>query len=87
MIEVKEKPELEDEPQVVFNAISDKAAFLIKSHDNKTTLVEISGYGLEVNFNMQYMKSMIDVDEVVNGISEMFRSIITDKLLNGKQSE
>lgn len=87
MIEIQKKEELEDEPKIEFKAISDKAAFIVKSSDQKTQLVEISGYDLQINFNMQYMKTSIDVDEAVSGISEMFRSIITDKLLQGKQSE
>lgn len=45
-----------DEPTVKFRLISDRDVMNIINDDIKETLVEISGYDLQINFNMQYLK-------------------------------
>ena len=70
-----------DEPKIEFRVISDRGLLAIKNPDINKNLVEISGYDLQVNFNMEYVES------AVNGISDLFRELIMEKLLEYKRKE
>lgn len=70
-----------DEPIVKFKLISDRDVMNIINDDIKETLVEISGYDLQINFNMQYLKSVEDINAARNGIADLFQQLIMDKLL------
>lgn len=77
-----------DEPVVQFKVNSDRIIREVVNADTKQVLVHISGYDLQINFNMQYLKSVEDVEAACGGIAQLFRDIIMDKLLEGnKQSE
>jgi hypothetical protein len=76
-----------DEPKIEFRVISDKGLLAIKNPDINKNLVEISGYDLQVNFNMEYLNSIDDVEAAVNGISDLFRELIMEKLLEYKRKE
>lgn len=77
-----------DEPVVQFKTISDRIIREVINADTKQVLVHISGYDLQINFNMQYLKSVEDVEAACGGIAQLFRDIIMEKLLEGnKQSE
>ena len=74
-----------DEPTVKFKSISDRIIREVINADTKKVLVHISGYDLQINFNMQYLKSVEDVEAACNGISQLFRDIIMEKLLEGNK--
>lgn len=74
-----------DEPTVEFKYRSDRSAFTIKNPEIDKILIEISGYDLQVNFNMEYINSIADVEAAVSGVGDLFRQIIMDKLLEYKQ--
>lgn len=77
-----------DEPVVQFRTNSDRIIREVVNAETKQVLVHISGYDLQINFNMQYLKSVEDVEAACGGIAQLFRDIIMDKLLEGnKQSE
>lgn len=76
-----------DEPKAEFRTLSDRDAFAIENADNNEILIEISGYDLQVNFNMEYLNSIQDVEAAVNGIGDLFRQIIMEKLLEYKQKQ
>ena len=77
-----------DEPIVQFKALSDRIVREVINADSKQVLVHISGYDLQINFNMQYLKSVEDVEAECGGIAQLFRDIIMDKLLErNKQTE
>lgn len=77
-----------DEPIVKFRVNSDRIVREIINPDIKQVLVHISGYDLQINFNMQYLKSVEDVEAACSGISQLFRDMLMNKLLEGnKQSE
>lgn len=76
-----------DEPKAEFRVLSDRDALTVKNADNDEILIEISGYDLQVNFNMEYLNSIQDVEAAVNGIGDLFRQIIMEKLLEHKQKE
>lgn len=76
-----------DEPKAEFRTLSDRGAFTVRNADNDEILVEISGYDLQVNFNMEYLNSIQDVEAAVSGIGDVFRQIIMEKLLEYKQKQ
>ena len=71
-----------DEPIVQFKSISDRIIREVINADTKQVLVHISGYDLQINFNMQYLKSVEDVESACGFIAQLFRDIIMDKLLS-----
>jgi hypothetical protein len=73
------------EGEVKFKAITDRQAFIIHNPDIEANLVEISGYDLSIRFNMEYLKSLEDVEAALDGLTEMFRKIIMDELLKNTQ--
>lgn len=74
-----------DEPHVEFKMISDRSVCKIVNEDINQTLVEISGYDLQINFNMEYLNSIEDVEAAVTGIGNLFRDVIMEKLLEHKK--
>ena len=48
-----------DEPVVQFKVNSDRIIREVINADTKQALVHISGYDLQINFNMQYLKSTL----------------------------
>lgn len=76
-----------NEPRVEFKLISDRTIFKIINDSINENLVEISGYDLQVNFNMEYINSVEDVEAAVEGIGNLFRQIIMDKLLEHKKQK
>lgn len=77
-----------DEPTVHFKLISDCIIREVINPEIKEPLVRISGYDLQIDFNMKYLKSIADVEAACNGIAQLFRDEIMAVLLDGnKQSE
>ncbi len=75
-----------DEPVVKFRAISDRDVYKVVSANNQDiTLIEITGFDLQFNFNMEYLRSYEDVTAAADGIGTMFKDLILEKLLEYKQ--
>lgn len=70
-----------EEPEVKFKLVSDRSVMNVINDEIKETLIEISGYDLQVDFNMQYLKSVEDIDAACKGIADLFRETIIEKLL------
>ncbi len=79
--------EMEDEPVVQFRLISDKSLLSIRNEKINQPLVEISGYDLSIKFNMEFIKSIEDVEAAVQGLGELFRKTILSQLLEGKNEQ
>lgn len=81
--------ETEDEPRVLFRSMSDRDILRVYKEDTDQTLVEISGYDLEINFNMSLITSVQDIEAVLGGLTELFRDSIMKQMLGekNKQSE
>lgn len=86
--EIKEEkyPDV-DEPVVQFKMISDRDIYRVVSERNKDlTLIEISGYDLNIGFNMEHLRSLEDINAAGEAIGIMFKEIILDRLLSNKQN-
>lgn len=77
------------EATTVFKVISDRTVLKVVNEKHpEITLAEISGYDLNIAFNMEYINSLEDVEAVVEGLGKLFRNTIMDILLANKhQSE
>ena len=62
--------------------MSDRDVFKVTNEELGQTLVEISGYDLQINFNMDFIKSMEDVESAIDGMSQIWRKIIMARLLS-----
>lgn len=75
------------EPRVEFRLISDRSVFNVVNPEIQKTLVEISGYDLQIKFNLEYLNTMADVEAAIEGLGKLFREIILEKLLEDKQNK
>ena len=74
------------EPTIKFNVISDRDVYKVVSEKKKDlTLIEITGYGLQINFNMEYLRSLDDINAAGEAVGILFRDIMLEKLLEYKQ--
>ena len=80
-------PKMHDEPKVVFKSISDRDVFQVTNEDTGHVLVEISGYDLQINFNMQFIKTMEDIETAISGMGELWRREILKQLLQVKNEQ
>ena len=77
-----------EEPAVRFNAISDRDVYKVISENNADiTLIEITGYDLQINFNMEYLRSYQDVKAAAEAVGTMFQEIMLEKLLEYKHKQ
>ncbi|WP_418821468.1 hypothetical protein [Phocaeicola plebeius] len=75
------------EAEVKFKIISDRDVMNVVNADSSEVLIEISGYDLQINFNMEYLKSVEDIDAACNGVAQLFRDTIMDKLLEYRKQK
>lgn len=75
-----------NEPEVVFNALSDKRIFGVKSEEDQEMIFEISGYDLQIRFNRDRLQTLEDIEGTLEGIQDMFRKLIMADLLNKNES-
>ena len=84
----EEKIKTEDEARVEFKMITDRSIYRVVNEEIDKTLVEISGYDLQIGFNMEYLRSMEEVEAAIEGLGNLFRDLIMEKLLEyRKQNE
>lgn len=72
---------------VEFKMLSDRTIYQVLSERNKEVMVEISGYDLQINFNLEYINSVQDIEAAAEGLTQLFREIITEQLLKHKQKD
>ena len=73
---------------VHFKLITDRIIREVNNPEINQTLIRISGYDLQIDYNLQYLKSVEDIEAACNGIAQLFREDIMRVLLErNKQSE
>ena len=82
----KEAVQFSNEPEVVFNAMSDKRIFGVKSEEDGTMVFEISGYDLQIKFNRDKLQSVEEIEVVLEGIKDVFRKLILQDLLDKNET-
>jgi hypothetical protein len=85
MEEKREPIPFSNEPEVVFNALSDKRIFGVRSEEDHEMIFEISGYDLQIRFNRDRLQTLEDIEGTLDGIKDMFRKLIMADLLDVKE--
>lgn len=76
------------EPTVRFRVNSDRIVREVVNADTNQPLIRISGYDLQFDFNMQFLKSLEDIEAACNGMKELCRNIIMEAFMErDKQSK
>ena len=70
---------------VQFREQSDLTIFQILDEQSGVPLGYISGYALDINFNMRELRSAERVEQFLDGIKKMFREAILDKAFSAKK--
>lgn len=74
------------EPTVSFRMTSDRGIYEVRSKEADAALVEISGYDLQMIFNMQYLNSMEDIENALDGLKTLFRELIMEQIMERKKT-
>ena len=84
---MEEDVKLPDVPEatVRFNVISDRSIMNVISEETQEVLIEISGYDLNINFNMEHLNSLQEIEAACEGIKELFKQVILEKKLGPSQ--
>lgn len=85
-MEENKEAQFSNEPEVVFNAMSDKRIFGVKSEEDGTMVFEISGYDLQIKFNRDKLQSVEEIEGVLEGIKDVFRKLILQDLLDKNET-
>ena len=68
------------EPEVVFNTLSDRRILAVQTEDTHETIMEISGYDLQINFNRDKLQNIADIESML-GLKDLFRRVVMQDLL------
>ena len=77
-----------DNQDVVSFPVNSKTIYGVQSPDGNEMMAEISGYDLNVSFNMRLINSLADAESVANGIADVFYQALMQQLLSmGKTNQ
>lgn len=69
------------ENTVTFKAISDKTILAVTDTESGKPVAEITGYDIQVKFNMEIINSQSDIDEAAAGIADIFKEMLINQML------
>ena len=76
------------EEKVTFNEFSDKRSISIMDESGQVPLAEISGYDLDIVFNMREINSIEEAEEACGAMAEaLFRMMFQQLLEESKQTD
>lgn len=84
--EKKQAREMGLEPEVVFNTLSDRRILAVQTEETHETIMEISGYDLQIKFNRDKLKSIEDIESLLEGLKSLFKQMVMEDLLNNKEN-
>lgn len=71
----------ENEGIVQFRENSDYTIFQVTDEVSRKTMMVIAGYGLEIKFNMAELRSTERIEQLLGGLTSMFRKMILEQAL------
>lgn len=74
----------EEEREIVFKEKSHLNIVQIVDEDTGKLLGYISGYALDIGFNVKELKSTKKVEQCLSGLTAMFRKIIMDQIIGNE---
>lgn len=71
-----------DEPIIQFRQNTDYTVFQIIEERSKKPMMIIGGYGLEIKFNIAELRSTERIEQLLGGLTTMFRKLILEQALS-----
>lgn len=88
MAEENKKLELNGyEPEVVFKALSDKRILQVQTEKDHLTIMEISGYDLQIGFNHDLLNDIADIESMLDGVKDLFRRLVLQDYVENKDGK
>lgn len=75
------KPNIGNENIIQFRENSDYTIFQVNDERTRKTMMIIAGYGLEIKFNMAELRSTEKIEQLLGGLTAMFRKMILEQAL------
>lgn len=73
------------EDKIEFNAVSDRITYSCKDEEGKYILAQISGYDLQIAFNMDLINTNEDVDLAASSLAALFKEHIISQMLSERK--
>lgn len=70
-----------DEPIIQFRQNTDYTIFQVVEERTKKPMMIIGGYGLEIKFNIAELRSTERIEQLLGGLTTMFRKLILEQAL------
>lgn len=64
--------------------VSDKMVYGAQGYDGNDLMAIISGYDLNIAFNMKIINSLADAEACVNALADVFYQVLMEKLIANK---
>lgn len=71
-----------DEPIIQFRQNADYTVFQVVEERSKKPMMIIGGYGLEIKFNIAELRSTERIEQLLGGLTTMFRKLILEQVLS-----
>ena len=81
MVTEEEKQQAKSIGLELFNTISDRRILAVHTEDTHETIMEISGYDLQINFNRDKLQNIADIESMLDGLKDLFRRVVMQDLL------
>ena len=75
------KRNIGNENIIQFRENSDYTIFQVNDERTRKTMMIIAGYGLEIKFNMAELRSTEKIEQLLGGLTAMFRKMILEQAL------
>ena len=66
---------------VTEDTLSDRRILAVQTEDTHETIMEISGYDLQINFNRDKLQNIADIESMLDGLKDLFRRVVMQDLL------
>lgn len=76
---------MEEEKTVSFR-LSDKRLYGVLGYDGNELLAAISGYDLDISFNMRLINSLADAEACANALADVFYQALMEQLIEKNPS-
>ncbi len=71
-----------NEPIIQFRQNADYTVFQVVEERSKKPMMIIGGYGLEIKFNIAELRSTERIEQLLGGLTTMFRKLILEQALS-----
>ena len=75
-----------DEPIIQFRQNTDYTIFQVIEERSRKPMMIIGGYGLEIKFNIAELRSTERIEQLLGGLTTMFRKLILEQALSMDKS-